>query len=99
MKIPGIVRVGACDYEVALVETTLTINGSECYGIVDYNNHEIKINSVMGDQQQREHTFLHELLHAVVRERSPTFDDEELVVDELAKGLHQIIRDNPEIFL
>lgn len=98
MHIPSNVRVGSCDYTVGFVEHALTLNGQECLGIVDCNMHRISINRTLGDQQQREQTFLHELLHAVVNERGLELDNEELVVNELAKGLHQVIRDNPMLF-
>lgn len=98
MHIPSRVRVGSCDYTVEFVEHPLTLNGQECLGIVDCNMHQISINRNVGDQQRHELTFLHELLHAIVNERGLELDNEETIVDELAKGLHQVIRDNSLIF-
>lgn len=98
MHIPSGVRVGSCDYAVEFVEHPLTLNGQECIGIVDCHMHQISINRTVGDYQRHEQTFLHELLHAIVHDRGLELDNEETIVDELAKGLHQVIRDNPMIF-
>lgn len=98
ITIPAVVRVGSCDYAVEFVEHPLTLNDKECLGVVDFNMHRISINSNLGDRQQHELTFLHELLHAIVHERGLELENEELIVNELTRGLHQIIRDNPTMF-
>jgi hypothetical protein len=44
-------------------------------------------------------TLLHEIIHGIVRERHFDFKaEEELVVDELAKGFYNLVNDNPEMF-
>ncbi len=98
MNIPEKIRIGSFDYEVKLTKDNLVCRGSECYGVIDYNHHNIKINEMLQDGQGQEQTFLHEMLHGIIRERNLTVENEELVVEEIALGLHQVIRDNPEIF-
>lgn len=98
MQIPEKVRIGSCDYAVELTTETLAVDGRHCHGRIDYNNHKIQIDTKLGDEQQRQRTLLHEVLHGMMRERGLELEDEESVVEELAKSLHQIIRDNPEIF-
>lgn len=102
MNIPDIVRINGVDYTVQITPDTLIHDGNECVGIVDYNFHIIKINSKLTDQQDKERTFLHELFHAIIDERSLDIEakeiNEEIVVEELAKGLYQVIRDNPKMF-
>jgi len=97
--IPESIRIGSCDYEVEFTGNGLVANRKECYARIDYDNHLIEINSKLGDKQQRELSFLHEMFHAIAKERGLEFEDEELIVDELAKGLHQVIRDNQEMFV
>ena len=99
MIIPETVRIGSYDYKVEFTEDNLLIDHSECAAYIDFYNHLIKINTVMGDIQQQEQAFLHELVHGIVDDKGLKFNDLELVVDELAKGLHQVIRDNKVMFL
>lgn len=100
MNIPEKIRIGSSDYSVVLTDDNLVCNGQESYGWIDYNYHLIKINKNIQDKQGQEKTLLHELIHGIVRERSLDVanSNEEIIVEEIAMGLHQVIRDNPEIF-
>jgi Zn-dependent peptidase ImmA (M78 family) len=100
MRIPEKVRVGSMIYSVTQGDKTLLINNKACKGLISYEKHEIEINNSVQDKQGAEQTFLHELVHAIVYERNITLEktDEEVIVDELATGLHQVIMDNPDIF-
>lgn len=99
MEIPNKVRIGSTDYEVKLTKDNLVCDGKECAGTIDYNFHIINIQEGIQDKQAQEITFLHELLHGIVRDRNVKVENEELVVEEIAIGLHQVIRDNPRIFI
>lgn len=98
MNIPKQIRIGSVDYNIQLTKDNLVCQGKECYGLIDYNYHLIKINEVLQDKQGQEQTFLHEMLHGIIRERNLSVEDEELIVEEIALGLHQVIRDNKNIF-
>lgn len=98
MNIPEKIRIGSCDYSVVFTEKNLVANGRECLATIEYNNHLITINTKIGDRQSNEISFLHELIHGITRERNINIADEELVVEEIARGLHQVIRDNSGIF-
>lgn len=101
MNIPECVRIGSCFYDVEFTDENLVIDGKACYGLIEFDNHVIKLCNKLGDAQQQEQTFLHELVHGIASERSIDFknDDMEFIVDEISKGLHQVILDNPLIFL
>lgn len=101
MEIPVKVRIGSIYYDVIVEDKTIVLDSSQCKGKIDYDFHKINIDSSIQDEQGQEQTFLHELIHGIARERSLDFDnpDEETIVDGLAIGLHQVIMDNPEIFL
>lgn len=100
MNIPDTVRIGSADYEVELTDEVLVMNSQQLKGLIDYEFHEIKISNTVQDRQGQEQTFLHELVHGIIDERSLNLaeSNDETIVDEIAKGLHQVIRDNPEIF-
>ena len=69
-------------------------------GVIEYYNHVIRIKMGMGDIQQQEQTLLHELVHGIARDRSLDLgENEETIVDEISKGLHQVILDNPRMFM
>lgn len=100
MNIPEKIRIGSSDYSVLLTDENLVCNGQESYGWINYNYHLIKINKNIQDKQGQEKTLLHELIHGIVRERSLDVanSNEEIIVEEIAMGLHQVIRDNPNMF-
>jgi Zn-dependent peptidase ImmA (M78 family) len=100
VNIPEKIRIGSSDYSVVLTDENLVCNGQESYGWIDYNYHLIKINKNIQDKQGQEKTLLHELIHGIVRERSLDVanSNEEIIVEEIAMGLHQVIRDNKNIF-
>lgn len=101
MEIPSKVRIGSVDYEVTVKDKTIVLDAVQCKGKIDYEYHKIDIDSSIQDKQGQEQTFLHELIHGIVRERKLNLKnaDDETIVDELATGLHQVIRDNPGIFI
>lgn len=97
MEIPSKVRIGSIDYDVELTDEILVLNAQQSLGIIDYDNTKIKIANNLQSKQKQEQTFLHEVVHAITREFKIDFtEDEETVVDKLALGLHQVIRDNME---
>lgn len=100
MNIPNKVRIGSSDYSVRLSNETLIVDRQECKGMIDYEFHKIKINHEVQDKQGQEQTLFHELVHGIIRERNLDLQnsDEETIIDEIVLGLHQVIRDNPEIF-
>ena len=101
MKIPETIRVGSCFYTVNLTDEPILLNNQLCYGLCDSETHEITVNTNLQDIQGQERTFLHELFHAMVNERSLDLEnsDTETIVDELAIALHQVIFDNQDMFL
>jgi Zn-dependent peptidase ImmA (M78 family) len=99
MIIPEVVRIGSCYYDVIFTDKDLVANHQECYACVDYNKHVIEINSLLGDEQLNELSLLHEMFHVILKDRGIEVENEEFIVEELAKGLHQVILDNPHMFL
>ena len=99
MLIPEVVRIGSFDYLVEFTDNPIVVDYKECFASINYNEHLIQINNTLGDIQTQEQSFLHEMFHGILKDRAIEVEDEEFVVDELAKALHQIIRDNPTMFL
>ena len=106
MIIPTVVRVGSTFYKVTTQDTPVVVNGIQCYGYCDYNNHSIVLDMSIQDEQTMEQTFCHELVHAMMFERKINLEamgltnaQMEHVVDNLGISLHQILLDNPDMTL
>lgn len=95
MNIPDKVKIGYKDYEVKKIAGKVMDNDTVCYGVIHYNDGLIQISTIYSDDQQK-CAFVHEALHGI----DDIFDIglEERQVQQLAKGLYQVIKDNPDIF-
>ncbi|MDL5002019.1 hypothetical protein QRW96_15435 [Clostridioides difficile] len=98
MNIPKEVKVGGLSYKIEETEEPILVNNQLCYGLADYGSETIKLSTNLQSQRVKEATFLHELFHCIFRDRCIESEDEEYLVDVLAKGIHQVIIDNPKIF-
>lgn len=98
MNIPDNIRIGSTDYEIQRTINPIIMDGKACYGTIDYDFGIIKLNESIQGQQQLEKTFLHEVLHGMLREQNIIVEDEEEIVEKLAISLYQLIRDNQELF-
>lgn len=96
MKIPEKVKVGFLDYEVERVAEPF-VNGSTAVdGTHNCADAKIRI-AENGNEDYKNMVFVHELLHAidfVYCAESLT----ETQIEQMAKGLYQVIKDTPEIF-
>ena len=96
---PDGVRIGSVVYDV-IDKDTIVSQGIQCYGMIDFEQSAIYLDSKLTSKQKLELTFLHEVVHGLLYSRSlkEAAANEELV-DEIAIALHQLILDNPEMFL
>jgi hypothetical protein len=100
MQVPSTVKVGAITYEVRRVNHPLVVNRKECLGDIHYNESLIQVRTDCQGEQNAVQTVLHEMIHAMSRERGLNWgDNDELYTEELSKALHQVIVDNPVLFL
>lgn len=97
MEIKNKIKIGSMEYEVIKTDKPILLDNEACNGIIDYENLFIEISNNRAIQKQEE-TFIHEILHGIIRERSLILEDEEMIVEEISKGLYQVIKDNQEIF-
>lgn len=98
MQIPNKVRIGGIDYRVKR-KPNPTDGNNLCYGVFDSEHCCIELNSERDLHPDRLNvTFLHELLHGAIHGSAIESDDEEALVGAMARGLYQIIKDNPRIF-
>jgi len=99
MNIPKNVRIGSIDYEIRGVDHEMCVDGKSVTGRITYGQSLIEIRTDGFSSQHREVTLLHEIIHGITRERDLDWgDNDELYTEELAKVLHQVIKDNPDLF-
>ena len=100
MKIPNKVKIGNVVYDIKLSDEVILMDNKRAYGQIDFNFHTIKIDNSLQDIQGQEETFFHEVFHGIVHQRNFDYDktDEENITEELARGFHEFIKDNPLIF-
>lgn len=101
MNIPGKVRISGINYDVLQTTRPIIVNGRQCCGSIEYEEHQISIDLSFGDHAGHCSTLLHEIIHGIVRDRQIDFGkdaDEEAIVEALARGLYQVLSDNPDLF-
>ena len=94
MKIPDSIRIGGTEYPISYVDNLR--NGNElAYGHIDYENCKIELSGTDGTaHEKRCMTLWHEILHGVSEHAGLEIENEEVVVDTLAKGIYQVLQDN-----
>lgn len=97
MNIPKTVKIGGYDYVVERVKGPFPSGDIVCVGAHTASQTLIRV-SDDGNQSYQETTFLHELCHGIVYVYCGERDYEEEFVTQFAKGLYQVIKDNPNIF-
>lgn len=94
MKIPDSIRIGGTEYPISYVDNLR--HGNElAYGHIDYENCKIELSGTDGTaHEKRCMTLWHEILHGVSEHAGLEIENEEVVVDTLAKGIYQVLQDN-----
>lgn len=94
MKITDKVKIGGQIYEVKRPMVCYPDNRNTD-GRIEYGEGIIKLQSnLKGDYLN--YVFIHEIMHGIFDFIGE--DNDEQLVDKLARALHMIIKDNPEIF-
>ncbi len=94
MKIPESIRIGGIDYSVKYVPN-LNDSRRVVYGQIDFKTCVIKFNSAIEQSAQARCIVMwHEILHGIAEHANLEIEDEENVIDTLAKGVYQVLQDN-----
>jgi len=97
---PDKILVDAVTYQVIKTYDRLIVEGQECNATVDYNTATIRIsqNADKIGEGNRAKVLMHEVVHAILNERGLNEKAEnETLVEELAKGFVNLIRQNPKL--
>lgn len=92
MKIPESIRIAGAEYEV---ETVKDLNDGQrvLAGQIDYTACKIRLGETL-EGDARHLTLWHEIVHGIVNNAQLELEDEERVVEAMARGIFQILSDN-----
>lgn len=97
MREPRKLKVGFKEYDIIRKETVVE-TPDECYGKINYQTQQIEI-ATKYSKNQRNVTFLHEMIHAIFDKLDMhELRTDEVVVNQLATELYMVFIENPEIF-
>lgn len=93
------VRVDGIDYEVVRTDKPIIFEKKASFGMIDYDNKKIYISTEDGTEASRHYVLYHELIHAIAHERNIIYGEAgaELYIDEISKGVFNMVQDNPEL--
>ena len=91
------VKIGYKEYEIVKKEEIIELP-NELYGKIDYDKETIYL-ATKYNQNQQNQTFLHELIHGIFEKLDmDALREDEVVVNQLASTLYEVILDNLHIF-
>lgn len=99
IHIPDTVKIAGCVYTVEREDKAFVHGGSVVDGTYSVYDQKIRI-AREGSEDYQSITFLHEVMHGIIENYCPNIvsvADEEKLVEQISKGLFQVITDNPEI--
>ena len=94
MKIPTTVKIGYKDYAIEQLNN-LDDGSVLLYGQIHYNKEVIELQKTY-THNQKLCTLIHEIIHGVDDMNDIGLKENQVI--KLAKGLYQVIKDNPEMF-
>lgn len=98
MKIPKQIRIGGIDYDV-VYEDRLNNGVNLIYGHIDHDKALIRIAKDLQTKQGEFQTLLHEVIHGITHHYDLDLgDNEEDIVDKIAKGIFMVMQDNKDLF-
>lgn len=93
------VLIDAVAYEITRTDEPIIVDGQQCWASVDYAKAQIKMRNrdIVGAGREPR-LLMHEVVHALLHARGfYNEDDNEELVEALAGGVVNLIRDNPKL--
>lgn len=95
---PKTVLIDSVRYKINYVDYPVILDGQQCLGMIDYNSGVIEIDSSKCGDTVLPKVLMHEIVHGILEERNVQDflgDNTENIVDNLAIGFVNLIRQNP----
>lgn len=97
---PQTVQIDSVRYSITYGNNPVIVGGQQCLGVIDYNNGTIEIDISKTGENVLPKVLMHEIVHGILEERNiQDFLGEhtELIVDNLAMGIINLVRQNPKL--
>lgn len=91
MVVPDIVEIGYRDYEVIQTEEPVILNNAICYGIIEHDKQEIKLDKKY-KKDQLLCTLIHEVIHGIDADLNIGLEEEK--VELLGIGFYKFLKHN-----
>lgn len=100
VKAGDTVYIAGVGFEVEQTDNNLVPYEGSIMGLIDTMEQTIKLSTMPGFQIQQ-HVFIHEVIHGIIDAHHIPIDKDKMedIVDTLARGLYQVLIENPEIIL
>ena len=89
------IRIGPIDFKYVESELIVSNDAKQLDGKITYNKQQIEVASPYPEQYRRL-VLWHEIVHGILNLAGRDCDDEGLI-DALAGGIVQVLRDNPQL--
>lgn len=97
MVIPKKVKIGGMEYNVTRV-TRPCANDTNVDGEIIYDKATIALRQGLeACKDYDDMVFIHEVLHGIFNHMC--IEQDEQLIEKISKGLHQVIKDNPSMFI
>ncbi|MBQ9486827.1 MAG: hypothetical protein IJU91_03360 [Selenomonadaceae bacterium] len=90
------VMIDTVNYRVTQTDETIIDGDAVCGGEVDFITSHIRLNNALGESAKIK-VLMHEIFHAMLYERGMDDFQDEKLINALASGTVNLIRDNPEL--
>jgi len=92
LKIPEKIRISGFDFTIEQNDPNLTIHARHCAGLVYHDSCSIKISPDLS-QEHKEESLLHEMIHAILRERFHFFKKDWLDEEDFVRPISLLLYD------
>jgi hypothetical protein len=91
------IKIGGTDYTVIEMQESFASDGKVCDGDISYSMAEIRVAVKNKSKQYIDTVLLHEIVHGILYEFNIKIPEEENFTEGFAKGLYQVLKDNPKL--
>lgn len=93
------IKIGSFTFAVEITDKPIIVDNDSSYtGMINYHENKILIKTGLAEEVQKQILY-HEVIHGIIAEYEINLkeDNEEKIVNCIAKGIYRLLLDNPEL--